>query len=69
MTVIETVAAAEVLPLESVTVAVKVIVPELFKKSSSESRRCARVSTTADAVGFYGRAIASGSTIDCKRSL
>ena len=32
MTVIDTVVAAEVLPLESVTVAVKVIVPELFKK-------------------------------------
>ena len=31
MTVIDTVGAAEVLPLESVTVAVKVIVPELFK--------------------------------------
>ena len=30
-TVIDTVATAEVLPLESVTVAVKVIVPELFK--------------------------------------
>lgn len=31
MTVIDTVVAAEVLPLESVTVAVKVIVLELFK--------------------------------------